>query len=263
MSDAKALIKIKDYKKATLKLDSVFKIDSANNEALFLKGKVKVNTEFIDDALLIFQNLLSKGYKKDTMIVALSKAYFRDAYIKNEHSQNENEITKLYEAAISFSDSALNLNPYYFDAYMIKSWSLHNVGKYSESILVLDKAIKLYPDSMNLIAERGKERWELGDKIGSLDDLNKSIVSHKLDTSDLSLAYRFRGLFYGEINQNINALNDLNNAIKLDSNSSLNYSNRALIYENMKINDKACQDYRKAAELGMMRAYDDIKRLCK
>ena len=35
----------------------------------------------------------------------------------------------------------------------------------------------------------------------------------QIKSSDISLAYRFRGLFYGEINQNINALNDLNNAI--------------------------------------------------
>ena len=139
---------------------------------------------------------------------------------------------------------------------------MHNIKKYNEALITLNNAIEIFPDSMNLICYRGTEKIFLGDLKGAMIDIDKSIESHQMDSSDMSAAYRYKGYILREMNKLEEAVASLTLAINYDDTNELLFATRADLYRRLGLKDNACKDYRKAADLGMVTIYEEIKKYC-
>ncbi len=165
---------------------------------------------------------------------------------------------------------------YYFWKY--KSVILQDLGKYDESLIAIDAAIKLNRNDYTLCNEkasllrqkkqfakaiqihnkiisknpeaysysnRGIVKSDSGDKKGAIIDYDQAI---KLNPN-FSTAYSNRGIAKFELGDKVGAITDFEQAIKIDSGSAIAYSNRGLA--RFQSGDKvgAIADYNKAIEL--------------
>jgi len=106
---------------------------------------------------------------------------------------------------------------------------------------------------------------QLFENHGTLGDGFKDLVSGssgELFIDDLATAFRFRGILLFRKGQFDQAIVDLNNSISYNPKDQYTYFNRAECYKALGIKDKACEDYRKSADLGFMSAYPTIKEYC-
>jgi len=150
----------------------------------------------------------------------------------------------------------------YFYAHVAKQEVLHNLNRYDEALVVLNNAINLFPDNILLICNRGVEKIYLGDLTGAMTDLNKSIQSNKLDLFGFASAYRFRGNLYLKKGNADEAIKDLTSSLKYNPKDETVLVIRAECYKEKGLKDKACEDYRKAADLGFVSIYKTIKEYC-
>lgn len=90
------------------------------------------------------------------------------------------------------------------------------------------------PDDYMPYYNRAKDYFKYGEKDLALADLNKAIdLFPRKEVADLSQAYTLRALIYQEKGNFVNALNDFNEALKLDPQSRFSLIGRAdLLYEN-------------------------------
>lgn len=254
--------KNKDFSNALKETEFSIQLDSNNYDAIILKAKIKSTLEYYEDAIKILQSLLSKSYKVDTINFLLGEYFFSlGNYYSFEKIDDNLEIENLKKALKYYSD-ALSNNPHYYESYISKSHVLHNLGKYDEALITVNNALNLYQDSMALIYSRGVEKYSLGDNIEAIQDIDEALSSGKLDSVDMSSAFRFRGRINGELDNIDSAIQDVSKAILYNSKSELAYYLRGEMYEVKGMKNKACEDYRKSAELGLVSAYEKIKIYC-
>jgi tetratricopeptide (TPR) repeat protein len=150
------------YSKAINEVNKALERDSMNARLWEIKATLQFENEDTINAIRSFersvsifpdpQNMISLGTlyaeKKDPRSLKLAdillstnnKKTDKEAiYIKGlYHSFNKEKIK-----AISFFDSCLSLNYTFMNAYREKAIALYDLGKYSEALAVLDKAITL------------------------------------------------------------------------------------------------------------------------
>lgn len=251
-----------DYGNALKLVNSAELLDSNNYDVKLLKAKIKSEINQEEEAIQILKSLLPINFKSDTVNYLIGNFYFGIGTYYSLKKKNFNKETEAFENSIKYSDISIGLNPRYFNAYLQKQRVLHNLGRYDEAMITLSNAITFFQDSMNLIYSRGVEKHYLGDNSGAMTDLNFAIKSNKLDSSDLSYAYRFRGSIYQVKDSLDKAINDLTAAINFNPKDELAYADRADLFRKKGEKDKACMDYRKAAELGYILMFENIKEYC-
>ena len=259
---AHELFSAENYNESLKAVDFAISFDSLNNDAIFLKGKLKYHFDFDEEAIQVVMPLLKRDFKIDTINNFIGRCYFSLGYSYSYKNIDQKKGEEALEKSIIFYNNSLKQNPLFYESYLGKQMALHNLERYGESLNTLNQAIRLFPDSILLISNRGVEKHFLGDNDGALMDLNKSIISNRLDSSDLANAYRFRGRIYALNDKLDQAIDDLTKAILYDSKNEMAYVTRGDIYRLKGLKDKACQDYRKAAELGLVSVYDQIKEYC-
>jgi tetratricopeptide (TPR) repeat protein len=258
---AKELNKKDDIKNASSEIDLAIKLDSSNLDFQLTKAMIIARTDNYEMAIKILVGLSSKNFKLDTVNFFIGACYF--GYGAYSMKQNiKDKASDSYEKALIYFNNAINSNTQYFLAYIKKQEVLHNLNRYGEALVVLNTAINLFPDNISLICNRGVEKMSLGDLTGAMTDLNKSIQSNELDSLGFAQAYRFRGLIYFKKGKTDEAINDLTNAIKFNPKELMALVIRAECYKEKKVKDKACEDYRKAADLGYVKVYETIKEYC-
>lgn len=258
---AKEFYKNDDIKNASSEIDLAIKLDSSNLDFQIIKAKIITKTDNYELAIKILKELSSKKFKLDTVNFNIGSCYFRYGNFSMKRNDKEKAYDS-YENALNYYNNAININTQYFNAYVNKQKILHNLGRYDEALVVLNTAINLFPDSTVLICNRGIEKMYLGDLTGAMSDLNKSIQSNKLDTIDFATAYRFRGNLFLKKGKPDEAINDLTNALKYNPKDGIALFTRAKCYKEKGLKDKACEDYRKAADLGFVSIYETIKEYC-
>lgn len=241
---------------------SIF-LDSNNLKAIILKAKLKNIEKNYDDAIIILKNILKYEQSKDTIYFLIGSNYYEIIWEnRNNKGKEENKEIKYWSLAKTYYDSALKINPYYYKAYLNKSNAFHNQDDYINSMITLNKAISLFPDSIDLIYNRGIAKIYLGDKDGAIKDLQGSISSGKLDSVDMAVALRFMSNIYsGEENFDA-AISILTTAIKFNPKDYLLFAVRGSLYIKINKKDSACSDFRKAADLGFINIYSDIEKYC-
>lgn len=258
---AQILIEKKKYAEALNQIDSAIVLDSANLDFYLLKGKVLAHFDHYEQAIRLYYFVANKNYKLDTVHNLIGKCYVN--YGNYEYKQNEFvQSDRLFELAIKSYDSALDNNIQYLDVYIGKTTALHNLNRFDEALITLNSAYNIFPDSMQIICIRGVEKLSVGDYEGALKDLNQAISSNELDSANFSLAYRFRAILFKNQHLLDKAISDFTCALKYDANEPYVLVGRAECYKQLGLKDKACDDFRKAAELGYVSVYEIIEDYC-
>ena len=259
---ANELYKNDDINNASSEIDLAIKLDSSNLDFQIIKAKIITETDNYELAIKILKAISSKNFKIDTVNFNIGSCYFSYGNHFSMKQNDEEKANETWEKSLNYYNNAINVNTQYFEAYVEKQKVLHNLQRYEEALVVLNTSINLFPDSTSLICNRGIERMYLGDLTGAMTDLNKSIQSNKLDLLDLASAYRFRGNLFLKKGKPDEAINDLTNALKYNPKDQYALVTRAECYKEKGLKDKACEDYRKAADLGFVSIYETIKEYC-
>jgi|SanBayMetagenome_1026888.scaffolds.fasta_scaffold11119_1 tetratricopeptide (TPR) repeat protein len=102
------------------------------------------------------------------------------------------------------------------------------------------------PEDAIAYYNRGNVYYDLGEKQKALEDYNQAL---KLDPN-LAYAYNGRGnVYYYNLGENQKALEDYNQALKLDPNFAVSYNGRGNVYYNLGEKQKALEDYNQALKL--------------
>lgn len=259
---AQKLYKEDKIKDASIEIDSAINLDKSNLDFQITKAKIIAKTDNYELAISILQEVLNQNFKVDTVNYYLGDSYFGYGSYFSKKQKVKESATGSFEKAVYYYNEAINNNAQYFEAYVAKSRAFHNQSKSDEALVVLNTAINLFPDSISLLYNRGVEKIYIGDLAGAMIDLNGSIQSNSLDSINQATAYRFRGLLHQKNNDLDSAIDDLTNALHYNPKDEYALYNRADCYREKGLKEKACNDYRRAADLGFVNLYATIKEYC-
>jgi tetratricopeptide (TPR) repeat protein len=259
---AKELYLKGDLKTAFDEIDTAIKIDNTNLDFLIIKSDFFAFADNYEPAIDILNTISKKNFKLDTVNFKLGTCYFGYGNFFSVNKNNEVKAEEAYKKALVYYNKAIGFNMHYYNAYLEKQHVFHNLNQYNEAISIVNTAINLFPDSLTLIFNRGVEKIYLGDFTGALIDLNTAIESNKLDSEDVSTAYRFRGNLYFEQRNIDKAIIDLNTALSFNPKDEFALAKRGNCYREKGLKEKACEDFRKAADLGLISEYEIIKEYC-
>lgn len=152
---ANEFYKKNDYKSAIKAIDQAIKSDSINYDFYILKAKICQEEDNDDQSIEILNSVASKNFKLDTVNYLLGQAHFGKSGFyktKKEDAEKENEYQK---KAIIYYNKAIKINSNYFSAFCNKQKVLHNLELYDDALITLNRAILIFPESMELISSRG------------------------------------------------------------------------------------------------------------
>lgn len=258
---AKSLYTKGDKANALTAVDSALALDSSNFDFKFLKGRILNGLGKYEQSIQILSSLLGKKQHADSVYYQLGSCYYNYG-VQIEHKEGIETANWYYNKSTNYFDTAISINIKFYDAYITKHKALHNSYLFDDAMSVLNSAMQIFPDSISLICYRGVEKYFLGDKKGAQIDLDRSIESNKLDSNTKAEAYRFLGIISFDSKNYQEAIENCSKSLQYDSTDYSVYSLRGDCYINLKKTDKACKDYRKAADLGYMPAYGAIKKFC-
>lgn len=259
---AKTYLQAGDLENALNEINKALSIENTNPQFLYLKAFILNASMDYSGSINILNKLVEQNYHLDTVYFHIGQNHFDIGSHYREKVGSEDLAKTSYEECIAYYSRALDINPMYYNAYIGKQRALHNIGKYEEALITLNTASNLFKDSLSLICYRGVEKLSLGDVNGALYDLTNSINSSKIDSADKSIAYRFRGNLLSQQKKYDDAIVDYTKALDLNPNNTLCYANRADCYYSLGLYDLACIDLRKAADLGFVNLYEEIKEIC-
>ena len=130
---------------------------------------------------------------------------------------------------------------------------------YNEELAALElKTRKDSVDKANIFYLRGRCKFELTDKRGTIEDMTKAIGLHGEQES----YYYYWALAQHWLKRYNEAIADYNQAIALNPAKFAYYINRGFCKHLAGDNDKACYDFSKAGELGSFEIYEIIREYC-
>lgn len=198
------------------------------------------------DKAIEFQSNLSEAYLKRGIAHLRENAYVGDSG---------------YQRAIEDFDRAIQLKPDFVEAYFKRGDTYRNNGKNYEAIQDYDRAIKLRPDYAIAFYNRGLAHYHKGDYGQATTDYEDAIKlesSLKSGSNDSYCdAFYKRGMDFQSKGDNESykdydyslALDDYNEAIRLNSKSFNAYFKRASLYLTQQKYDAAINDYTQAIEI--------------
>ena len=217
-------------------LEKPMESEAAQVIATDLKGILSIKKNNLNDAKSYFQ-------KATTIDPSFAIAWYNLGVVELlEHN---------YGRAKTLFDKAINLQEDLTKAYFDRALVFNATGNYKSALADYNKIIDLQ-GTMYLEAylNRGLTKKMAGNFNGALMDLNQ-IISEFPDNPLLIKNRANLNLLMGNHTQ---AIVDYTTAIKLDSNYSEAYYNRALAYFQLYDKVSACEDLEKSIELGNEKA---------
>jgi tetratricopeptide (TPR) repeat protein len=211
--------------------------------ALHLRGKLFLENNDLENAKTDFRGAFNLNPESADLLFDLG-------YL--EYLNGENQLALEYYLNASKIDSK---NPATYvnigNIYAMMGDSKLAIDNYSKA-LVLDTTdgVAYY--------NRANEKMLTGDFIGAVEDYQNSLLIDSTNISTLFLLAEAKI----KINDLAGALNTYSAIIKLDSSSAKAYYLRGVSEINLKMNDEACYDFKKAGELGYFDAYEMTKKYC-
>lgn len=181
------------------------------------------------------------------------------------HSSNNN-----YEAALNSINAAIAISPQANEAYFLRGAIFESVGDDVQAVNDYSAAIRLNDSFKEAYFKRGELFYELGVYDEAINDFTYLIrnegnddtqaIFFKVDPTGqeqvevgtmvtmMSSVYAYRGLTLQEIGEYDEALEDMNEAMRMDS-SAQNLVNRALLFEETGNFKRATEDLRLAVQM--------------
>lgn len=261
---ARKLKEAKDIPAASAEIELAIQLDSLKNDYLVMKALIQAEAENYEQAISMLEAVKAKASYQDSVIFFLGEVYFDYATYSSSKLSNQERYLTMTEKALLCYNEVIEHNMRYFEAYRGKIRTLHNLSRHNEALVAVQSAMSLFPDSAILRGYRGIEKISLGDLQGAKNDLDwVTREAANLDSTELSVMFRFRGMIADEEQKWQSAIDYYSHAIRFKSNNSYALMNRALSYLKLKDTVRACDDFRSAADLGYLEAYDLIKQYCK
>jgi tetratricopeptide (TPR) repeat protein len=134
--------------------------------------------------------------------------------------------------------------------YFQSALAAMNEDKNQKAIKDFNEAIRLMPDYSRAYNLRGFTKRRIGDLKGALDDFNQAIkINKNWETSKLHSAYNNRGKVKGMLGDRLGAIEDFDQAIKIYPDYAEAYKNRGTIKASLGQKQQALSDFQKAASL--------------
>jgi tetratricopeptide (TPR) repeat protein len=148
------------------------------------------------------------------------------------------------DKALAAINQAIQLQPNNPNLYNQKFGVLSDLKKYKEAAAAINKAIELSPRAA-FYNNRGIVRDDLGDKPGAIDDYNQAIKINP----NYANAYYNRGIVRYDLGDKPGAIDDFNQAIKFNPNDALAYYNRGIVRSELGDKPGAIDDYTQAIKI--------------
>ncbi|MBO1054825.1 MAG: tetratricopeptide repeat protein [Dolichospermum sp. DET73] len=145
------------------------------------------------------------------------------------------------DKALAAINKAIQLQPNNPNVYAPKSVVLISLKRYREAAAAINKAIELSPRAVFYVV-RGLVRYESGDKPGAIDDYNQAIKINP----NYADAYFVRGVVRNELGDKQGAIDDYNQAIKINPNNADAYYNRGIVRYDLGDKPGAIDDFNQA-----------------
>jgi tetratricopeptide (TPR) repeat protein len=133
--------------------------------------------------------------------------------------------------------------------YRAKAIALLKEQKFKAAGELLSKAIAAYPDSAELISERGVLHLHLGNKREALQDMDKAVELQPQN----SYRYSSRAFTRDRFGDTEGAIADYQIAVNLDPEDDIAHNNLGLLQEKLGYIDKAKRNFEKADRLNQER----------
>jgi tetratricopeptide (TPR) repeat protein len=153
-----------------------------------------------------------------------------------------------YRRSVACYSKAIELKPDDIYSLGARVWNYIQLHEKALELLDLDKIVALKPNLPKVLSARASARQSLHYYLDALDDVNTSL---KLDSTDMD-AWRVKASIEREMGDTSKAISDLTRAISINPNSHANYFERGLLELECKINGdpaKALKDFLKAIEI--------------
>jgi tetratricopeptide (TPR) repeat protein len=282
---ALASIRLKDYKTAEKELDKSWKTGMVSYETIKLRA---INFLFLNrysESRKMFDSAVY--YHEEDKMEDAELFYYRAMLMYKG---------KAWKDALSSLDNAIEYNPRYIEAWLLKGEVRFATKEYRYAIRELDQAISLmdplkpdykaykirakckfetgdykgavkdwtvyleaFPNEEEALVSRAAAKINMNDNSGAIADLDEAI---KINPEN-AVSYCYRGVAKGGNKSYVEALKDLDYSIELKFNYPAAYVNRAAI--KMAIRDKrgACSDLEKADSLGDEMAVKLMESYCR
>ncbi len=179
-----------------------------------------------------------------------SEAYFLRAKIRS--------LTGDKAGAMMDLDSTIKLNPKNYTALYQRGKAKASEKNFDGAIRDYNKSLKLNPKLPEVLFDRGFAKYIQGNIFGAIDDYTRS-----LGMNPTAAAYCNRAIANDDLGEDLAAMKDYTKAIALNPNFAEAYFNRgSLKFEQNDIKG-ACEDWLKAAGLGLEGAADLAKKYSK
>lgn len=162
-----------------------------------------------------------------------------------------------WEAINDYNSAILSENKI-SNFYINRGLAKNRIQDYHGAILDFNIAIEIDPNNINAYNSRGITKSNLDDYLGGIKDFEKAI---SLDHNN-AISYFNCGVNKALINDHVGAVFNFNKVIELDPKNSEAYLNRGYAKYNLRDRFGACSDWSKAGELGLISAYDLIRKYC-
>lgn len=173
--------------------------------------RVGINSLYFEDYMLSIQYfnrvIEAKPY--------LAKPYFYRAVAKFNLED--------FSGAEADADEAIKRNPFLSDAYEVRGVARQNLGNYQGAIDDYDKALSQLPDNRGIMFNKSLAQSETGHNDEALATLDRLIEAHP----GFDAAYTGRAKVRLAVKDTVNARADLDRALSLNPNSANAYVMRA------------------------------------
>ncbi len=160
--------------------------------------------------------------------------------------------------AIKDFNKAIKLNPAFAQAYANKGNAEFELDNYKQAIKDFDKVVDMGLKKSSIYFRRGFAKYHQLAIKEAINDFNLSINLNPTQTE----AYTYRGFAKYNNKQFREAIDDLNISIKRNPDFALSYAIRGLSKINIGMKESACEDFKRAYELGMLAAKREIEKYC-
>jgi acyl carrier protein len=153
-----------------------------------------------------------------------------------DYAKRGNAFSGIYFALLNY-ETAFEINANCFEALMGRATLFQEEKRYKDAIKDYSKILELLPNTPNIFVLRGNCYLRDTDRLQWLNNAGDN---------DPELGMDFRYSVNGTLTK---ALEDFNNAIKVDDNNSAAFSGRAKTYYRMGEYEKSAKDFIKAVEI--------------